>query len=176
MNPVLDVRNWVLQRLEPIADQQSVLVRDPLHLLPESDGILHSYAREHNFTVVVAATNLVFRDLYERSVADPETRKILVVDRAPAGRRGTSSIGKAPPPFYPDFAARTGPDACIVLHLRDFLIQATVDALWPAEANESRYSRLIVRNLEGVFRAHSNLRTAQKDRFTDHDFKTIVAY
>jgi hypothetical protein len=152
------------------------LVRDPLHLLPETDGDLHAFAREHGYTVIVAATNLVFRDLYERSLADPETKKLLVVDRAPAGRRVAATPGKAPPPFYPDFLARISPEACIELSLRDFLRQATGDSLWPAEANEPRYSRLIAHHLDGVLRAHKNLRTAQKDRFTDHDFKTIVTY
>ncbi len=36
--------------------------------------------------------------------------------------------------------------------------------------------RVSFRHLEGVLKAHSNLRIAQKDRFTDHDFKIIVAY
>ena len=36
--------------------------------------------------------------------------------------------------------------------------------------------RLIVRHLDGVLRAHRNLRTAGSGRFTDYDFKVIVAY
>jgi hypothetical protein len=174
--PTLELRHWVRRLLDGLADQACVLVRDPLHLLPENDHVLHAFARDRGYTVIVAATNLVFRDLYEKSLADPEMKKVLVVDRAPAGRRSAAAPGKAPPPFYPDFLARTAPQARVDLDLREFLHQATGDPLWPAEADDARYARLIVRHLDGVLQAHRNLRTAHKDRFTDNDFKTIVAY
>jgi hypothetical protein len=47
---------------------------------------------------------------------------------------------------------------------------------WPAETNGPLYARLIASNLESVFRAHKNLRSAHPQRFTDHDFKSIVAF
>jgi hypothetical protein len=170
------LRHWIVQRLEPLAGEPRVLVRDPLHLLAENEGCLHSFALAHGYTVIVAATNLVFRDLYERALSDSETKKLLLLDRAPAGRRAGGTTGKAPPPFYPDFLARTAPEARIELSLREFLRHATGDQEWPADADEPRYARLIARHLEGVVQAHSNLRTARNDSFTDHDFKTIVAY
>ena len=138
------LRSWILDKLEPVKERDRVLVRDPLRLLPENDSALHAFAREHGFTVIVASTNLVFRELYERAVADPETKKILVVDRAPARRRTTLSTAKAPPPFYPDFLADTVEEARIDLNLREFLRQATGDPLWPTEANDPHYARLIV--------------------------------
>jgi hypothetical protein len=171
-----ELRPWILRRLEPLASQACLLVRDPLHLLADNDGALHAFAVEHGYTVIVAATNLVFRDLYERALADGEARKFLVVDRAPAGRRTSGTPGKAPPPFYPDFLARTAPDARIDLSLHEFLRQATGDPFWPAEADEPRYARLIMRDVKGILEAHRNLQTARRDRFTDHDFQTIVAY
>lgn len=170
------LREWVLVKLNVVKDLPRVLVRDSLRLLPETDGMIDGFAREHGFAVVVAATNLAFRELYERTVADPETRKILVIDRAPARRRASPSAMKAPPPFYPDLLAHTPEEARIDIDLRQFLRERTGDPGWPVEANDPRYARLILRHLEAVLRAHRNLRTAHDSRFTDHDFKTIVAF
>jgi len=167
---------WTQAKLEGVRDCPRVVLQDPLHLLPEIDGIVHSFALEHGFTVVVAGTNLVFRDLYERALADSGTQKLLVVDRAPQRRRVGPPAGKAPPPFYPDLLADTPAEARIVLDLRQFLIEKTGDPNWPAEASSPRYAHVIVRNLDSVLRAHHNLRTAHPSRFTDHDFKTIVAF
>jgi hypothetical protein len=173
---VLDISTWLLNLLEPVKNHDRVLVRDALRLLPENDSTLHAFARENGFTVIVAATNLVFRELYERARSDSETKKILLLDRAPARRRAALSMTKAPPPFYPDFLAETAEEARIDLNLREFLRQTTGDPLWLAETNDPRYARLIVRHLDGVLRAHANLRRAHAGRFTDYDFKTIVAY
>jgi len=170
------LQSWIINKLEPIKECSRVLVRDPLHLLGEGDGEIHRFACENGYTVVKAATNLAFRDLYDQVRADPEITKILVIDRAPARRRSTSSITKAPPPFYPDLLAQTPVDCRINLDLRQFLKEATGDENWPAETSEPRYARLIVRNLEGVQRAHRNLRAAHNTRFDDHDFRTIVAF
>lgn len=169
-------RDWIIAKLEAIQESPRVLLRDPLRLLPEADGTIHSFAREHAYTVIVASTNLAFRELYERAVADPEMRKLLVIDRAPARRRASPSAMKAPPPFYPDLLADTPKEARIDLDLRQFLKEITGDPNWPFEASDPRYARLIVRHLDGVFRAHRNLRTAHEGRFTDHDFKTLVAF
>ena len=75
------VRDWVLEKLAAAADRTRVLVRDPLRLLPEADAALHAFARDHGYTVIVASTNLVFRELYERALADRETGKLLVGQR-----------------------------------------------------------------------------------------------
>jgi hypothetical protein len=170
------LQSWIISKLEPVKECNRVLVRDPLQLIGEADGTIHRFACENGYTVVKAATNLAFRDLYDQVCADPEIAKILVIDRAPARRRATSSITKAPPPFYPDLLAHTPLDCRINLDLRLFLREATGDDNWPTETNDPRYARLIVRNLEAVQRAHKNLRAAHPTRFDDHDFRTIVAF
>lgn len=168
--------DWALDKLEAVRDHDNVLMKDPLHLLPEANPSLHAFARENGYTVVVASTNLAFRELYENAVADVETKRLLVLDRAPARRKSTRVVTKAPPPFYPDFLAKTSEEARIELELRQFLIETTNDSNWPSETNDPLYARLIVKNIRGVLRAHANLRAAKDTRFTDQDFKTIVAY
>jgi hypothetical protein len=170
------IRTWTLARLEPVEDRPRVLIRDPLRLLPEADGAIHAFARDHGFTVIVAGTNLAFRDLYERATEDPGTKKLLVIDRAPARRRAEPSVTKAPPPFYPDLLDETPEECRIDLDLRQYLRETTGDSTWPQEANDPLYARLIIRHLDGVLRAYQNLRTAQPGRFSDHDFKKLVAY
>ncbi|MFZ2399750.1 MAG: PglZ domain-containing protein [Smithella sp.] len=170
------LQSWIISKLEPVKECNRVLVRDPLQLLGEGDSAIHRYACDNGYTVIKAATNLAFRDLYDQVCADPEIHKILIIDRAPARRRSISSITKAPPPFYPDLLAITPDDCRINLDLRQFLKETTGDDNWPAETNDPRYARLIVRNLEAIQRAHKNLRAANKTRFDDHDFRTIVAF
>lgn len=170
------IHDWLLSKLEPMRESPCVLLRDPLHLLPEANGGIHGFASSNGFTVVVASTNLVFRELYEKASADSEIKKLLIVDRAPARRRSKPSLTKAPPPFYPDLLNRTPLEARLDLDLRQFLKEITGDPNWPHETNDPQYARLIVRNLDDVLRAHRNLRIADTTRFTDHDFKTIVAF
>lgn len=170
------LRKWILQKLEPIKDYSRVLVRDSLRLLGEVDGTIHGFACENGYTVVKSATNLAFRDLYDKVCADPEIKKILIIDGAPARRRSTQSTTKAPPPFYPDLLALTPSECRVDLDLRQFLKEATGDDNWPAETSDPRYARLIVRHLDAVQRAHKNLRAAHPTRFEDHDFRMIVAY
>ncbi len=170
------LRSWILRKLEPVKESSRVLLRDPLRLLGEIDSTIHGFACENGFTVITAATNLAFRDLYDKVCADSEISKVLIIDRAPARRRSTPSVTKAPPPFYPDLLAQTSQECRIDLDLRQFLKDATGDENWPAETSDPRYARLIVRNLDAVYRAHQNLRAAHPTRFEDHDFRTIVAY
>ena len=171
-----DIRQWVLSQLEHLTDCPNILVRDPLDLLPEADGFLGRFAIEHGYQPVVAATNLAFREVYEKVMADPQTTKMMVIDLAPTRRRSHPSTSKAPPPFYPDFLAKTPPEARLDLDLQQYLMEVTGDPLWPAETNTPRYARLITRHLTRVIRAHRNLRSAHPGRFSDHDFKTIVAF
>ena len=170
------ISDWLSDKLQLIGAHSHILVRDPLHLLSGADGVIHTFASENGFTVIVASTNLVFRELYELAMADADTKKLLVVDRAPARRRANPSVTKAPPPFYPDFLGKVEIEARIELDLRQYLIEVTGDPNWPQEANSYRYAQLVVRNLNGVIRAHENLRNANSTRFTDHDFKMVVAY
>lgn len=171
-----DIRTWVLEKLELVKDCPRVLVVDALRLLPDTDGMIHQFANENGFSAIVTSTNLVFRELYEHAIDDPEIKKILVIDRAPLRRRTSHTTMQAPPPFYPDVLSSISLEARIVVDLRQFLQEATGDPDWPHDVNNPAYARLIVRNITSVFRAHKNLRTANPGRFTDNDFKRIVAY
>ncbi len=172
----INIVEWFLHRLADVKDEPAVIVRDPLHLLPERDNNIHTFASEQGYTVIVAATNLAFRDLYERAAADPDIQKLLVIDRTPQSRRIARSKGKAPPLFYPDLLARVPTEACIELDLRQYLKEITGDPDWPKEVNEPRYAALVVKHLAGIIQAYRNLRVVQRERFSTHDFHTIVAY
>jgi hypothetical protein len=168
--------SWVLEKLQALKDEQVLLVQDSLRLLPEAGGAVHRFANESGFTVIIASTNLVFRELFEKATASKETKKLLLVDRAPARRRAHASLTKAPPPFYPDLITRAPETARIDISLRQFLIEKTGDPNWPQESNDPRFARLITGCMEAVLKAHASLRAAHPTRFTDRDFKTIVAY
>jgi len=170
------IRDWVLNKLKFVGIKSNILIRDNLRLLHETDGAIHVFARDNGFTVIVASTNMVFRELYEKAKAEKEVKKILVLDRAPLRRRIDQTTRKAPPPFYPDFLAETPLESRIEMDLRQFLRETTGDFNWPADTNNPLYARLIVGNLESVIRAHRNLRAAHAHRFDDHDFEKIVAY
>lgn len=167
---------WIQSKLETIKDNPRILVRDPLDLLREAEGKIHEFARANGYTVIIAATNLAFRELFERAIADPDTRKLLFIDRTPAARLSKISLAKAPPTFYPDLIADIPSDCRLDLDLRQFLIEKTGDTAWPSDANEPQFARLIINHLPGTLEAHRNLRIAQSTRFTDNDFKTIVAF
>jgi hypothetical protein len=167
---------WVLSKLQDVKLFPRVLVRDPLGMIDDAYGEINNYARDNGFTVIMAATNLAFRDLYEKATADPVVSKLLVIDRSPIRRRSNSSMTKAPPVFYPDLLAIAPQEARLDLDLRQFLREKTGDPDWPAEANNPQYARIILRHLDGVLRAHTNLRRANEGRFTDDDFKRIVAF
>jgi hypothetical protein len=169
------ILQWLLDRLEALQNEATVLVRDPLHLLAGSDNRIHAFASEHQYTVIMASTNLAFRDLYERARVDPEVKRLLIIDQTPQ-RRLAGVADKAPPIFYPDLLERVAPEARITLDLRQILVDLTRDPDWPREANEPAYARLILEYLPGVLRAHENLRVARRGSFSDDDFRTIVAY
>src|SRR5436305_11822299 len=171
----MDMLEWFLHKLDAIKDEPAILVRDPLQLLPERDNSIHNFASEHGYTVIVAATNLAFRELYERATADPDTQKLLVIDRTPQSRRIARSKGKAPPLFYPDLLARVPSEACIELDLRQYLKEITGDPDWPKEVHEPRYAGIVVKHLVGIIQAHKSLRIVERERFSTYDFHTIVA-
>ena len=122
---------WIIDKLEAIKDEPFLLVRDSLRLLPEADGAVHRFANENGFTVIIASTNLVFRGLFEKAAISKDTKKLLLIDRAPARRRAHASLTKAPPPFYPDLLSKTPAVARIDISLRQFLIEKTGDPNWP---------------------------------------------
>ena len=71
------ISTWTKAKLEAVQDSDRVLVRDSLRLLPEADGLIHNFAKDHGFTVIVCSTNLVFRELYERVKSGVETRRVI---------------------------------------------------------------------------------------------------
>lgn len=168
--------DWMISKLEELASQPRILVTDALRLLPDTDGSLHRFARKNNFTIIVASTNLVFRDLYEKAISSDDVEKILIIDRAPLRRKQQMSTSKAPPPFYPDILAEIPEDARIAIDLRQFLIEKTGDQYWPVEINNPMLARLISSKLDAVLLAHKKLRLIEQQRFTDNDLKTIIAY
>jgi len=174
--PPIDIQTWLLGQLRKLTSHSHLLVIDSLRLLPERDPELHDFATQHNYTMITASTNLVFRELYGQATEGVAQPRVLVVDRTPASRRAGHSQTKAPPPFYPDLLEHTPAVARIDLDLRQFLIEATGDRSWPKEVNEPRYAPLIRRHLDGVLAAHRNLRAAAGSRFTDQDLQTIVAF
>ncbi len=167
---------WTIDKLAALKNEEVLIVRDSLRLLVMADGALHRFAADNGFTVIAASTNLVFRELYEKAVISQDTKKILVIDRAPVRRRTRASMMKAPPPFYPDLLSRTGHAARIDLNLRHFLTEKTGDPGWPHETNDPQFARLISDNIKDVLKAHSRLRTVDPARFTDRDFRTIIAF
>lgn len=170
------ITEWVLKKLEAVKDAPVVLVRDGLRLLQENDGTLHRFAEANAFTVIMAATNLVFRELLEATLTPRYRGKLLLVDRAPLRRRQQTLSMKAPPPFYPDVLWRIAPTAVINVSLRQFLEEESEDPEWPAEADDPRFARLMAPALPGLLQAHKGLRAADSHRFTDQDFQRIVAY
>lgn len=169
------LKRWFLAQLEAVKDEPTVIVRDPLGLTQGMANDLNAWGKAHEFTVIPFATNLLFRWKYEQARKE-EANKLLCWDQTPLKRRQARSMQVASAPFYPDLLARIPSQACIELDLRQFLRETSGDPDWPAEANDPLYARLIVRHLDGVLRAHRNLRTAGSGRFTDYDFKVIVAY
>jgi hypothetical protein len=167
---------WAIEKLVVVKDCERVLLRDSLRLLPETDGLIHNFAIENGFTVLIASTNLVFRELYEKAVDDGGATKLLLIDRTPLRRRSAQTVMRAPPLFYPDFLDGVPLRARIELSLRRFLVEKTGDPNWPADADETQYARLIVQHLPAVLQAHRNLRTADASRFSDSDFRIIVAH
>jgi hypothetical protein len=170
------VTNWIIQKLQALQDEPILLVCDSLRLLSHTDGSLHRFANETGFTVLIASTNLVFRELYQKFSFAEKKNKLLFVDRSTRRMSAHSSITKAPPPFYPDLLSKIPPTARIDVSLRRFLVEKTGDPNWPKEADDSRFARLITGCVEAVLKAHDRLRAADSKRFTDHDFKKIVAY
>jgi len=168
------LKEWVLSKLEDHKEHKRLIVRDPLHLLPQTDSSIEEFAEKNGFIVIIAATNLVFRELYEHALEDKNKDKILLIDRTPERRVAATSERKAPALFYPDFNASDNDQ--IKVDLQQFLKEKTDDPNWPRMANDPQYARLIVNKLKGVIQAHQNLRAVDDKRFTDQDFETIVAF
>jgi hypothetical protein len=169
------LNDWIRDKLETVRGYDHVLVRDHLGLLGRADRLIDQFGSEAAYAVVTGATNLAFRMCYE-TVVESEAQRIMVVDRTPLKRLGNINANTAPPLFYPDFLATVPEDARVDLDVRQFLRDITGDPEWPSLCNDQGYARLIVTHLDGVIRAHKNLRRAKTQGFTDFDFKTVIAF
>ncbi len=168
---------WVLEKLESVEDEPYIVLRDPLQLLSPTDDGLKTFAENNDYITIVAATNLVFRELLKEAQSDPQKHKVLLIDRTPLGRQRHEQGRHAPPIFYPDLLDEVPKSAYITLDLQEFLKdQTNGDPTWPKEVNNRQYARLIAQNLEGVLDAYKNLRHADSSRFTDEDLRKIVAF
>ena len=110
---------WFETRLDQVKDYERIIVQDHLQLLSPTDSNFLKFIQEHAFTLIVASTNLVFRDLYESALQNSNVKKLLFIDRSPK-RRQERNQQKAPPAFYPDLWQETPPEARIVVDLRQF--------------------------------------------------------
>ena len=170
------LNDWIIDKLNRVKKQHVVIVTDSLHILSQTDQKIQTFAEKNGYIVIFSSTNLVFRELLEHAREDPLKKKILLVDQTPIERRGHQTTQRAPPLFYPDFFPGLPDEAFIRLDLQTFLKEKTGDPNWPKEANERQYARLILKYLSGVLDAYKQLRDADKKRFTDQDFRTIVAF
>ena len=170
------IMRWVLDKLELMKDEPFVLVKDSLRLLPEQEGEIHRFAKANQYTVLVASTNLVFRELLESIKKSGKKVKLLVIDRTPDRRKTSATAARAPALLYPDLLCRIKNDAIIDVKMRRFLIDYTGDPGWPVDSDDPRFARLIAGSLGAAIKAHAGLRDADPQRFTDTDFKAIVAY
>ncbi len=168
--PATSVADWVVRRLEQVKHLPRLLVVDKLGLMGLECGAIREFGRTHGFSVFVAATNLAFRELYERTIAASEDQKLLVVDRCPYRRGG------APPIFYPDLVASVDPEGRVGVSLRQYLQEVTGDPGWPSGVDSPEYASLIAHKVGAVLTAHENLRAADPTRFTDTDFRKIVSF
>jgi hypothetical protein len=78
----MEICEWALSKLQEVRESPRVLVRDPLGMLENDYGEIGNFARTNGFTVITAATNLAFRDLYEKATADPEVDRPFSVQAA----------------------------------------------------------------------------------------------
>ncbi len=170
------LKEWALSKLERVKEHKYVLVKDHFRLLSGGEGIIHNFGTKEGFTVIIASTNLVFRELYEQYLSDQEKRKLLLIDRSAPRKLMKIEKTKAPPLLYPDFLSHTTEESRIELNLRDYLIEKTSDPNWPKEVNELRYARLIIKHLPDIIKAHSNLKSVSYGRFTDDDLKKIISF
>src|SRR5260370_33942836 len=114
----MQILEWALAKLEVVRDLPHVLVRDPLRLLESSESAIDLFARQNSFALITAATNLAFRDTYEKVAADSKIKKVMVIDRASMLRPTTPAGHPGPPPFYPHLPAKTPPRGRLHVHRR----------------------------------------------------------
>ncbi len=159
------LEQWIVDQLEPLAPRPLVIVRDPQRMIQKGAFAVDGWAERRGYTVLFCTGNLGLRDLYEPLRADPEAR-VLLVDRSRSDSRT--------PLFYPDLAVRAGPQGLLTLTLRDYLVAASGDPLWPPLVNERGLARLLLAHLPQALEAHRSLRRVDARRFTDNDLYKIV--
>ena len=173
---VLTLWEWINKQIYMQKDAKTVIINDPHRIIPENHPELMKVAQEHGFVIISASTNLVFRELLIHAREDKK-QKLLLVDHTPPMRKECANLkNKAPPLFYPDLVYDVPEKNIIDVNIQQYLINKTGDSSWPKDANNRRYAKLIYENLDSVLIAHGNLRKADPKRFSDEDFRTIVAF
>lgn len=167
---------WINQKIEALKNSSKIVITDPHRIIQENDKRLLQLAERLGFVIISASTNLVLRELLLHAEED-EKQKLLLIDHTPPLRKEhVNSRNKAPPLFYPDIISEMPKENIIDINIQQFLIAKTNDTSWPKEANSRKYAKLIIDNLNDVILAHSNLRKVDSKRFSDEDFKKIVAF
>ena len=167
---------WISKQIDMQKDAKTVIINDPHRIIPENHPELMKVAQEHGFVIISASTNLVFRELLIHAREDKK-QKLLLIDHTPPMRKECANLkNKAPPLFYPDLVYDVPEKNIIDVNIQQYLINKTGDSSWPKDANNRKYARLIYDNMDSVLIAHGNLRKSDKKRFSDEDFRTIVAF
>ncbi|HPQ70645.1 MAG TPA: PglZ domain-containing protein [bacterium] len=165
------LEQWVVDKLEPLKDERSIVLRDPQRMIQRDARAVDGWAADSRFNALICTGNFRFRIWYE-NIKDDRSVNLLLVDQT---RDSDASRRNAPPPvFYPDLLALTKPKARLTVTLRDFLVHATDDRRWPSLVNERNLSRIVLENLGGILLAHSQLRRVHDERFSDTDLYKII--
>lgn len=165
---------WVREKLESVKEESRILIEDPFQVISPADPLIVDFIKKNEFIAFNASTNLILRERMREVMHDPKN-KVILIDHTPTERKELNSTSRAPPLFYPDFLEKLPDNAHLQVDLRTFLKDKTGSS-WPAMTNEHRYGRLILKNLPGIIEAFTNLRAIDPYRFSDDDFRRIVAY
>ncbi|MAT45424.1 MAG: hypothetical protein CL609_24110 [Anaerolineaceae bacterium] len=161
------INDWILDKLNPLQNETTVILKDPQRIIRPGDYILDEWSLQHGFTTLMCTGNLALRSWYENLRGDPDI-KLLLVDRSRVN-------AKRPRLFYPDLQAQATPQTQLTISLRDFLIEQTGDENWPLLINHNRQiSDLMLAHLSSILKTHQDLRVVSPSRFSDQDFYKIL--
>ena len=159
------IEEWILCKLEPLKGAPLIILRDPQRMIVPGALVVDGWAEENGYTAPFCHGNLALREIYEPIRDDPDV-KILLVDRSRQLPRR--------PLFYPDLSVAARPENRITVTLHQYLVETTGDSHWPPDVNDRVLSGRILKHLDGVLRAHGQLREISPGRFTDTDFHKIL--
>ena len=120
------INEWVINKLEKVTDYNLVIFQDPYGLTLKLINELHTWGIKNKFSILPAATNLIFRWKYEEAKKGENIKKILIVDQTPLSRFSMSGT-KAVALFYPDIISSCKKEAIFKLDIREYLIEKSKD-------------------------------------------------